>query len=49
MGARALPGLLRGSGLSPQCARKNRKTFQKGFTKPVLTKAGKPVKSGVEV
>lgn len=45
MGARALPGLLRGSAVRSAPGRIGR-LFQKGFTKPVLTKAGNPVKSG---
>lgn len=45
MGARALPGLLRGSAVRNAPGRIGR-LFQKGFTKPVLTKAGNPVKSG---
>ena len=48
MGARALPGLLRGSAVRSAPGRIGR-LFQKGFTKPALTKAGKPVKSGARV
>ena len=45
MGARALPGLLRGSAVRSAPGRIGR-LFQKGFTKPALTKAGNPLKSG---
>ena len=45
MGAKALPGLLRGSAVRSAPGKIGR-LFQKGFTKPVLTKAGNPVKSG---
>ena len=48
MGARALPGLLKGSAVRGAPGRIGR-LFQKGFTKPALTKAGKPVKSGARV